>query len=407
MAQRSFAVRLLTLPFRPVLRWFTLGLVLILAGATYTGHLGLGARYLWWRLWPFGTPLIEYAPEDARVLVLLDLCRPQASRLAPVFSGGALQKRVDAVAAALDVNPRRDVLQVMWLQARGSTVPLVVTRGRFIPARVRAALEPRGYTPQGDAEGPLILVHGASREAVAVVGRSVLLQGTETDVRRALERARDGSGNLEASEVWERWLDRVGRRHAALAMRVNPAGQASLGEIATGDADRLEAAALTLDAEGEQDLRVELVLGPSSPAGLDALELRSRSLGKNLQGGAGAALPEHLRALATSMQLTRDEHLLRARSVARPADLARLARDLEQPNALAMTAVALASALALGGVLQMFGLDAGAPGSAAAPVLPDLGGAMRGWLDKLRGALPLPPSGPRPASGAAGHGTSP
>ena len=154
---------LLKLPFRPVLRWFSAALVVVLLAGWWTGFLDLGARYVFWRYWPYSTPLIGQAPADAQSLLLVDRTRPQISQLASLAETQRVKTALQKLAATLDIDPRYDLLQLLLVvdaRARRYTI----YAGRFMRKTTRAALEKEGWQAQPQAEG-LLFQKGGRKDA--------------------------------------------------------------------------------------------------------------------------------------------------------------------------------------------------------------------------------------------------
>ena len=111
--KRSLLVWLLILPFRRGIRWLTLMALVLAAVAAWTGYLGHGARYAFWRLWPLQMPLVEYVDPGRPAFVLIDASRPDTRELAPLRQISWVQTRIQALREVLNIDPDLDLLQIL------------------------------------------------------------------------------------------------------------------------------------------------------------------------------------------------------------------------------------------------------------------------------------------------------
>ncbi|MBN2358012.1 MAG: hypothetical protein JXR83_01075 [Deltaproteobacteria bacterium] len=381
--RRSLSWWLLTLPFRPYLRWLTLAVAAALAAGYFTGHTELAGRYLAGRFWPFGTPLIAYAPPDARALALVDMTRPGAGRLRDAALHGQLKARIDALADDLAVSPRWDVLQVMMAWS-GTDGAIIAARGRFTPGRIRDSLGSRGYR-ESQLQGHPLFVR-APDAAVLIRGRSLLLAGSQEAVAQALARVAPQGKGLDESEVFGRWLERVGRRHTCLALAVNPDRQPALGALALGELRDLEALGLIVDTDGEQGLQFAAALGTRTQTELIALQERLSAVAGQLRAGSSVVLSPQLRPLLANLEVRSGDQVAFLQSSASVEQAGRWIETAGDPQQMAGALVSVVAAGAIGGALTGLGslLPSGAPSTTAAPAsAPGVGDAVKSLLNTL------------------------
>lgn len=184
----SVLVWLIKLPFKPVVRWLTALLIVVLGLGWWTGYLDLGARYVFWRYWSYSTPLIAQAPADAKSLLLVDMTRPGISGLAPLVKTERVKKLMQNLATTLGIEPQRDLLQILsFVDVKGHRY--VIYRGRFMPKTTQQALNAQAWKtrPQGRH---VLYTKGESKTAWLWMEQSLMFYGPEQGLA---ELAKNGS----------------------------------------------------------------------------------------------------------------------------------------------------------------------------------------------------------------------
>ncbi|WP_224248507.1 hypothetical protein [Hyalangium gracile] len=243
--------------------------VLLAAGAGAAYHFGYLDRFLPGafaaRLIPKDPKLLAYFRPDAQELLILQATEakfplPEESRQRMAKDGREfydktgidLSKDVDAVALA---------------------DRLLVVRGRFDWGKLGAFLQSEGYTLT-ELEGVPAAVQ--SRSASVALDGKYLLMGRRAELKRALERKREGRG-LENGSPIVKAIDEVGWTHALL------------GGVTSGS---------RLSSQGNEELRMQSAVG-ALDAEADGLGLRAVALtGSKEQGEALHATLEMLRKTA-------------------------------------------------------------------------------------------------------------
>lgn len=384
--RRSVLWWFVTLPFRPYLRWLTLIVVVALAGGYYTGHTQLAGHYLLGRFWPLGTPLIEFAPQDARAFVLVDLTRPGAGRLRDVALRGKLKAKIDALADALSLSPRWDVLQVMTAWSNSDSA-IIAARGRFTPQKIGQSLGSRGYRA-GELQGHPLFVKDTD-DCVLIRGRSLLLAGSQEAIARALGRVGFEGKGLDDNEQYDRWLGRVGRRHVVTALSLQGGNQPALGGLALGELQNLEVLGLLVDTAGEQDVQFAAALGPRSPAELNALQTRLTGLATQLRAGSAIVQSPQLRPLLANLEVRSGDQVAFLASSASVEQTAQWVDTVDDPKQLASVVVNAVAAGVIGSALSGLGnLLPGGPAPTPTPAsapssAPDVSGAIKTLLGSV------------------------
>lgn len=382
--RRSLLWWLITLPFRPYLRWLTLLVVLVLVGGYVTGHTQLAGSYLFGRCWPLGTPLIEYAPQNASAFVLIDLTRPGAGRLRDVALRGKLKAKIDALADALSLSPRWDVLQVMMAWGNSDST-IIAARGRFTPKQISQSLGSRGYRASEMQGQPLFIKD--SGDCVLIRGRTLLLAGSQEAIAAALGRVGlDGKG-LDDSEVFDRWLGRVGRRHVVTALGVQLDSRSALGALAGGELQNLEALGLLIDTAGDQGVQFTAALGPRSAAELNGLQNKLSALASQLRAGSAIVQSPQLKPLLANLEVRTGDQVAYLASSASIEQTAQWVDTVDDPRQLASVVVNAMAAGVVGSALSGLGnlLPGGTPPTpASAPSsAPDVSGAIKTLLGSV------------------------
>lgn len=244
-------------------KWVVLGAIfLAVVVGVQTGWVGFGWAQLKSALMPSDEGLLEYVPDDAGAVVLVD-----PHQIEP----GALGSETGAVRQWM-VRTREEMkkatgVDLLFDVDKLAAAPgLVVVRGRFSRGDLEKRLGEMAYRER-EHDGTRILVRDGD-DAVCIVSGSLLLYGSEGSIGESLDAEKTGK-NLAKKEGVVARLKAVGFNHPVLATLTLGEARPSVRDILMGSGGPR---AVTVGVKTLAGLDLDVAVESQSPASAEELK---------------------------------------------------------------------------------------------------------------------------------------
>ncbi|WP_437603593.1 hypothetical protein [Sorangium sp. So ce590] len=298
-----------------------LGLVFAIVLAQQTGLLGFGLSHLRAATFPKDESLLEYVHGSVAGVVIVDPHQLDLNALGA--DGGSVRQHIertrDDIKKATGIDLGFDVDKLILSPA------LVVARGRFDEQKLAARLAEHSYV-QAEYKGVRYLLR-AGEDAIAVRDGSILLYGTEPEIRAGIDAEESETSLASRDEVTSR-LAHIGWDRPLLGVALLAESKPSLRAILTGSTGPR---AVTVGVSTKEGLAATVVIDAASADAAEELRKLLEAKRANVDALQALAGPEPGAALAEIAKratLTVDQGAgrLTVQVDVRPGEIERLAK---------------------------------------------------------------------------------
>ncbi len=298
-----------------------LGLVFSIVIAQQTGLLGFGLSHLRAATFPKDESLLEYVHGSVPGVVIVDPHQLDLNALGA--DGGSVRQHIertrDDIKKATGIDLGFDVDKLILSPS------LVVARGRFDEQKLAARLAEHSYV-QAEYKGVRYLLR-AGEDAIAVRDGSILLYGTEPEIRAGIDAEESETSLASRDEVTSR-LAHIGWDRPLLGVALLAESKPSLRAILTGSTGPR---AVTVGVSTKEGLAATVVIDAASADAAEELRKLLEEKRANVDALKALAGPEPGAALAEIAKratLTVDQGAgrLTVQVDVRPEEIERLAK---------------------------------------------------------------------------------
>ncbi|WP_437581235.1 hypothetical protein [Sorangium sp. So ce887] len=298
-----------------------LGLVFSIVLAQQTGLLGFGLSHLRAATFPKDESLLEYVHGSVPGVVIVDPHQLDLNALG--VDGGSVRQHIertrDDIKKATGIDLGFDVDKLILSPS------LVVARGRFDEQKLAARLAEHSYV-QAEYKGVRYLLR-AGEDAIAVRDGSILLYGTEPEIRAGIDAEESETSLASRDEVTSR-LAHIGWDRPLLGVALLAESKPSLRAILTGSTGPR---AVTVGVSTKEGLAATVVIDAASADAAEELRKLLEEKRANVDALKALAGPEPGAALAEIAKratLTVDQGAgrLTVQVDVRPEEIERLAK---------------------------------------------------------------------------------